>query len=234
MQTVGGPAAVILPATNTTPDAITCIYCGTTAFPLNQYSIAFQNVTGTGITATQPATPPAGFPAIVSPNGIVVGDLILLSNSAGSAVGEVSTVTASGGGGGVITFSNTDPLNINQSGAASGNLAYIATLNPSVVTVAYRLMAVTYFVQVPTNGQTPRLMRQVNGQTAVPVADNIIGLNVTYDLCNTLGVAGTCAGVSEIRSTTCQASPRIRSTRSTFRLWDKASCRPMASRRAWH
>jgi hypothetical protein len=191
---LGGPATI--PATNITPDSITSVYVDY-SFPLNQYSIAFQNVAGTGIVATQPATPPVGFPAIVSPTGIVVGDLILLMNSTGSAIGEVSTVTATAGGGGTITFADGDPLNVNQSAAANGNIAYIATLNPNVVTVGYRVLAVTYFVQVPTvAGQTPRLMRQINGQTAVPVADNIIGLNVTYDLCNN-SIAGTCAGVSD-------------------------------------
>lgn len=188
---LGGPASI--PATNVTPDAITSIYVDY-SFPLNQYSIVFGNPAGTSITATQPAIIPAGFPAIVSPTGIVPGDLILLSNSAGSAIGEASTVTATAGGGGVITFADGDPLNMNQSAAANGNIAYIAAGNS---TVAYRVLAVTYFVQVPAvAGQTPRLMRQVNGQAAVPVADNIIGLNVTYDLCNS-SVAGTCAGVRD-------------------------------------
>ena len=30
--------------------------------------------------------------------------------------------------------------------------------------------------------QTPRLMRQVNGLTAVPVADNIINMQLSYDV----------------------------------------------------
>jgi hypothetical protein len=34
--------------------------------------------------------------------------------------------------------------------------------------------------------QTPRLMRQVNGLTAVPVADNIINLQFTYDVINSI------------------------------------------------
>ena len=191
---VGGPATI--PATNVTPDAITSVYVDY-SFPLSQYTIAFQDVNGTSITATQPPAPPAGFPAIVSPTGIVVGDLILLSNSNGSAVGEVSAVAATAGGGGTITFNDGDPLNINQSGAANGNIKYITSLNANVVTVAYRVLAVTYYLQVPAvAGQTPRLMRQVNGQVAVPVADNIIGLNVTYDLCNS-SIAGTCAGVAD-------------------------------------
>jgi prepilin-type N-terminal cleavage/methylation domain-containing protein len=189
---IGGPAAI--PATNVTPDAITSVYVDY-SFPLNQYTISL-NPAGTSLTATPPAVPPVGFPAIVSPTGIVVGDLILLTNSTGSAIGEVSAVAATGGGGGTITFNDGDPLNINQSGAASGNIAYIAA-NANAVTVAYRVLAVTYFVQVPAvAGQTPRLMRQVNGQVAIPVADNIIGLNATYDLCNS-AVAGTCAGVSD-------------------------------------
>jgi hypothetical protein len=189
----GGPAAI--PATNITPDAITSIYVDY-SFPLSQYAITFNNVTGNSITATPPAILPVGFPAIVSPNGIVVGDLIWLSNSTGSAIGEVSAVAAAGTGG-IITFNDNDPLNINQSGAANGNIKYIASLNPNVTTVAYRILAVTYFVQVPAvAGQTPRLMRQVNGQTPVPVADNIIGLKVTYDLCNST-VAQPCAGISD-------------------------------------
>ena len=48
-----------------------------------------------------------------------------------------------------------------------------------------RLNAVTYFLEVPATAgivQTPRLMRQVNGLTAVPVADNIINLQFSYDM----------------------------------------------------
>jgi hypothetical protein len=55
-----------------------------------------------------------------------------------------------------------------------------------------RLNAVTYFLQVPPAGgtvQTPRLMRQVNGLDAVPVADNIINLQFSFDVINS--VAGT-------------------------------------------
>ena len=35
--------------------------------------------------------------------------------------------------------------------------------------------------------QTPRLMRQVNGLNAVPVADNIINLQFTFDVINSTG-----------------------------------------------
>jgi hypothetical protein len=43
---------------------------------------------------------------------------------------------------------------------------------------------VTYYLNVPPAGQTPRLMRQVNGLTPVPVADNIINLQFAYDTYN--------------------------------------------------
>lgn len=182
----GGPANIA--ATGLTPDAITIIYQDY-SFPLNQYQAQFTDNTGTAINLTAPANPPAGFPAILSANGIQIGDLILLSNPTGYAVGEVNGITNNGG---TLQFNNGDPLNVNQSGAAKGNLKYIASgANP----VANRVWAVTYFIEVPTNGQPPRLMRQVNGQPAMPVSDNIIGLTFTYDLCD--GTNGpNCSAVS--------------------------------------
>jgi hypothetical protein len=107
-----------------------------------------------------------------------VGDLILLSNNLGSAVGEVTGLTAT-----TISFANLDPLNINQSGATTNNIKAIAGgANTSV----YRLFAVTYYLTVPAvAGQLPRLMRQVNGLTPVPVANNIINLQFAYDVYNT-------------------------------------------------
>src|SRR5207249_12148618 len=49
----------------------------------------------------------------------------------------------------------------------------------------WRRQAVGYFLQVPPAAgtvQMPRLMRQVNGLDAVPVADGIINLQFTYDV----------------------------------------------------
>lgn len=187
----GGAATIA--ATNAKADSITTIYVDY-SYPLSQYKIALGG-TNKFITATAPATPPAGFPAIVSPTGIVPGDLILLSNNNGTAVGEVTSVTAAGLGG-TINFADGDALKINQSGAANGNIG--ASLAGGGAIQANRIFAVTYFVEVPTlAGQTPRLMRQVNGQTAVPVADNIIGLSFTYDMCDSTVNTTTCAGVSD-------------------------------------
>jgi type IV pilus assembly protein PilW len=178
---LGGPAAI--GATGAGSDAITVIYADY-AFPLNQYKASFPaaNPNGDVVTLQPPAVPPPGFPAVQSPTGIQVGDLILLNNPKGYAVGEVTGI-APNGANTDLTFANGDPLNINQSGAAKGNIAYII---PGGNPTATRIWAVTYFVEVPAaaTGQAPRLMRQVNGQTPQPVADNIIGLQVRYDMCD--------------------------------------------------
>jgi prepilin-type N-terminal cleavage/methylation domain-containing protein len=165
--------AVIPAAPAPVNDSITSIYADYT-FPLFEYNVTFTG--GTGITLTPNATFVPAPPAINSAGGIVVGDLIMLSNSVGTAVGEVTGVTATG-----LTFNNLDPLNINQTGAASNN---ISTISGGATTVAYRLYAVTYYLTVPAAGQTPRLMRQVNGLSPVPVADDIINLQFAYDTYN--------------------------------------------------
>jgi len=160
------------PAVN---DSITVVYCDYN-FPLFEYNVSAINATGTQITvAANPVYVPAPV-AINSPGGIQVGDLIYLNNSLGSAVGEVTGLTAT-----TIAFANLDPLNINQSGATTNNIKAIAGgANTSI----YRLFAVTYYLTVPVNGQLPRLMRQVNGLTPIPVADNIINLQFSYDVYN--------------------------------------------------
>ena len=71
--------------------------------------------------------------------------------------------------------------------SGSNNLASVATAAAAAGAKmsVWRLDAVSYFLQVPPAGgtvQLPRLMRQVNGLTAVPVADGIINLQFTYDV----------------------------------------------------
>jgi prepilin-type N-terminal cleavage/methylation domain-containing protein len=174
----GVEASAVIPAAPASiNDSITSIYCDYN-FPLFEYDVTFPSpgTSGTSITLLpDPAYSPAP-PALQSAGGIQVGDLIMLSNNLGTAVGEVTGITAT-----TIAFANLDPLNINQNGAASNNIKAISGGTP---TVAYRLFAVTYYLTVPGAGQTPRLMRQVNGLTPVPVADNIINLQFAYDIYN--------------------------------------------------
>ena len=197
----GGPG--VIPATNQSADAITSVYADFT-FPLNQYTATF-NAAGNGITLAIPnPVPVPALPAFINgAGGIQVGDLILLSNSVGSAIGEVTNVTANS-----ITFANLDPLNINQSGindlaGGGGNIEYLCNkVSPCTgapAPTAWRVYAVTYFVEVPAvAGQLPKLMRQVDGHPAQPVADDIISLKFTYDVCDSTINAATCAGISNL------------------------------------
>ncbi len=190
--TEGAPVAIA--ATGTIPDAITVIYADY-AFPLNQYTVTFPaaNPNGDLIQLAPPAAPPAGFPAIQSATGIQVGDLILLNNNKGYAAGEVTGIAAAGANTN-ITFADNDPLKMNQSGAANGNIKYI--VGGGGASTATRIWAVTYFIEIPAAATSlpPRLMRQVSGQKPVPVADNIINLAISYDVCDGTNGPG-CAGI---------------------------------------
>ena len=172
----GGAAipAAPAPAVN---DSVTVAYCDYN-FPLWEYTVAFTGASGGGITVTPIASYSPAPPALNAVGGIQAGDLILLSNSLGTAIGEVSTTPAAT----ALTFGNLDALNINQSGAATNN---IKAISGGANTVAYRLFVVTYYLSVPGGFQTPRLMRQVNGLTPAPVADDIINLQIAYDTYNT-------------------------------------------------
>jgi prepilin-type N-terminal cleavage/methylation domain-containing protein len=164
------------PAVN---DSITSIYADYN-FPLWEYDVTFP-VPGNGnaITLAPNAAYVPAPPLPSAAGGIQVGDLIMLSNSVGTAVGEVTTVTPT-----EIDFAGLDPLNFNQNGAATNN---IAAISGGANTTAYRLFAVTYYLTVPPpNGERPRLMRQVNGLSPVPVADDIINLQFSYDIYNSL------------------------------------------------
>lgn len=170
-------AAAPSPAIN---DSVTVIYADYN-FPLWEYNVNFTSATsGANVTlAANPVYSPAP-PAITAAGGIQAGDLIMISGGSLTAVGEVTNLTAT-----TMTFANLDPLNINQDGAASGNLKAIASVVGTGTSVtAYRLFAVTYYLTVPAAGQTPRLMRQVNGLSPVPVADDIINLQFAFDTYN--------------------------------------------------
>jgi prepilin-type N-terminal cleavage/methylation domain-containing protein len=173
-------SAVISAAPAAINDSVTVIYCDYN-FPLWEYNVNFTSATsGANVTLTpNPVYAPAP-PAITSAGGIQAGDLIMISGGSLTAVGEVTNLTAT-----TMAFANLDALNINQDGAASGNLKAIAQIVGTGTSVtAYRLFAVTYYLTVPAAGQTPRLMRQVNGLSPVPVADDIINLQFAFDTYN--------------------------------------------------
>jgi len=192
-------AAVIPNAPGQINDSITSIYCDYN-FSLSNFAFAFPNATTANvnlIAAPNPLLPNN----ILAPGGLQVGDLMLFTVSTpGNGRGPngtslvqnaavVAEITGIPAGGGTINFALGDALNFNQAGA--NNLAAVSAAvaagGGNAQTTVCRLYAVTYFLQVPAAGgtvQTPRLMRQVNGLNAVPVADNIINLQFSYDVIN--------------------------------------------------
>ncbi|MFZ0286506.1 MAG: prepilin-type N-terminal cleavage/methylation domain-containing protein [Terriglobales bacterium] len=207
------------PGSVTTSDLITVAYSDT-IFALNCYTVTFV-APGNVATFTAPANPPPSScilpPGLAFPQnidntavGLQPGDLIYFQNTKlGPAIAEVTGV-AGASPTWVVTFANGDPLKMNQSGA-TGDLTQISGFpaGPSSVgTVANRIFVITYYLKVnpdPTGvtAGTPVLMRQVNGHTAVPAAENIINTQFTYDtyaadgtLLNQLPDGGESLGVS--------------------------------------
>ena len=181
-------------------DVFTVAYTDST-FPLNQYVVTL-NSAGTVASFTLPSPPPNPLPPVWPPTpvndpaqGQKTGDLVLLTNNVGSAIGEVTNVAAAGPAVNV-TFGNLDTLNINQSTAASGN---VLAMVPGSGTQANRILLITYYIDIPpgpdgirytADDGPPRLMRQVNGQPPNPVAENVSGLQISYDIFNDVsGVA---------------------------------------------
>ncbi len=134
------------------------------------------------------SVPANGKPGNVNGNSLVqtaavVAEVTGIGGSAGT-----TNCTPGGACSWTLGFATGDVLNFNFSSGAN-NLANvaaaIAAAGANAVTTACRLQVVSYFLEVPIAGgtvQTPRLMRQVNGLKAVPVADNIINLQFTYDV----------------------------------------------------
>lgn len=194
--------ATITAAPAAVNDSVTSIYCDYN-FQLSNFTFTFSSG-GTQANVGLVATPNSAYPTnILAPGGLNVGDLLFfLVATPGSGTGNQGTSSAQTAAvvaeiTGIpsnteLLFASGDALNFNQTGPNSLAATYaslgasLGTTSGSNVT-ACRLEAVTYFLQVPTAGatvQTPRLMRQVNGLNAIPVADNIINLQFSYDIIN--------------------------------------------------
>ena len=181
-------------------DSITSIYCDYN-FPLTNFAFTV-NAGGTSVGVAPATTIVPGSPTnILQAGGLTTGDLLMFTvstpgNGTGvsgnslvqnaAVVAEITSIPNNT----IMDFNTTDPLNFNQA-AGTNNLTAVAAAitagGGKAQTTVCRLYVVTYFLQVPPAGvtvQTPRLMRQVNGYNAVPVADNIINLQFSYDVIN--------------------------------------------------
>jgi prepilin-type N-terminal cleavage/methylation domain-containing protein len=112
--------------------------------------------------------------------GLKVGDLIMFQNAGGVTLQCITNVA-----GEVVTFAAGDPFKLNQTLLPNGTLPNTATPAGSgkyPPTTATRIWMITYYIDSNTNPQRPVLMRQVNFNPAVAVAEVIENLNVTYDI----------------------------------------------------
>lgn len=109
--------------------------------------------------------------------GVVSGDILMLCNANGCAMGVVTNTMAND----KIAFAASDALSINQPSAATGNIVSIANPGPPAgnypPTTACRVLVTTYYIE----DSTLRLMRQVNAHPPVPVAEIVENLQISYD-----------------------------------------------------
>jgi prepilin-type N-terminal cleavage/methylation domain-containing protein len=215
----GWQSGIKVPGSPTNSDVITVVYTDV-VFALPCYTITA--ITPVSATLQLPAVLPATCiltPPLVAPQavnapavGLVPGDLVLFQSTvAGStaiAVGEVTSVTANGGGNYTLAFAAGDTLKMNQPGALAGDLAQLASAAPPPTATATRIFAITYYLWMMPDPLgvgvgTPTLMRQVNGQTPVPVQEGVVNFQFTYDtygptgaLLNAVGDGGYSTGTS--------------------------------------
>ena len=141
-------------------------------------------------TATLPAVKPASCTSgtlTASP-----GDVFMFTGASGSVVAELTAVNTAKT---VLTFGDSDALNMNQSAATANTINALLPGGGLGLTMS-RLNVVTYYVSFTA----PTLMRQVNAQSPAPAAENIENLQFTYDLfgINSFGNPVTTLGVSTL------------------------------------
>lgn len=171
------------PTVNTmATDIVTVVYTDPT-FALDCYTASVTN--STTVTFTLPGTLSCTLPTNISTPqavndagvGLTAGDLVWFTFGTSNVVAEVTTAATSGG---VVVFASGDKLKMNQASSAARSLASKTT---GTTGTAERILVITYYLD---SSVTPtRLMRQVSGHTPMPVAENVVYLNFTYDLFNT-------------------------------------------------
>jgi prepilin-type N-terminal cleavage/methylation domain-containing protein len=182
-----------------TTDGITMVYMDQALFTApcsnwNTTPVASVTPSGSQTTVQVSLCPPIDDPVY----GLNVGDLIILSNTNGAALGQVTNLPSND----KIDFAASDPLGVNKPSAANGNIAAILAGNPP--TFISRIYVISYFIQaldannnplaiVGVGAATPgavdyRLMRMVDGGKPVPVAEHIVNLKFSYDLMSGAGV----------------------------------------------
>ena len=117
--------------------------------------------------------------------GINPGDVLLMNTGTGQAVTTVTSVLTNY----EVRLNPNDPLNFNQQGGAA--FGHFKSLLPADVWPR-RIFIITYYIN-NLDPDIPLLMRQVNAQPPMAVAEYVENLQVTYDIYDELTSVGTAA-----------------------------------------
>jgi hypothetical protein len=171
-------------------DAVTVVYTDS-SFYLNCYTAT---LTASGVVTFAPPAAPTPWPTpgclptgVATPQavndsvaGLTAGDLVLMNLGGASVVGEVTAAPSLAGANTyTVPFANGDVLKMNQTVAPY----YLnGVVKNSTGTSPMRILVITYYLD---NTISPaRLMRQINGHSPIPVAENIVYMKFSYDLFN--------------------------------------------------
>jgi type II secretory pathway pseudopilin PulG len=125
----------------------------------------------------------AGLNIATGPDRVTPGQLMMIWKGSVTALVEVTAVDTTTR---MLTFANSDSLNLNQSGAAAGNLPFLnaqAPVNSAANTFATRVRMITYYLDATTDPKHPRLVRRINNGSATTF-DNNSGTAVGMDIEN--------------------------------------------------
>lgn len=114
------------------------------------------------------------------PDRVTPGQLMLISKGSNNTLVQVTSVDASARR---LTFADGDSLNLNQGGAANGNLPALnaqAPVNSAAATRISRIRMISYYLEDSTDVDHPRLIRRVNNGDPMTF-DNDLGTAVALD-----------------------------------------------------
>jgi type II secretory pathway pseudopilin PulG len=134
----------------------------------------------------------AGPNIAAGPDRVTTGQLMMIAKGSFTTLVQVTAVNTTTRR---LTFANGDSLNLNQSGAASGNLTALnaaAPANNPAATNITRVRMITYYVDATTDPRHPRLVRRINNghpttfnnTLGTAVAIDIENFQLSYDISN--------------------------------------------------
>jgi hypothetical protein len=172
-MTIAGvnPGPDLGPVGNGQPTDMVNILCSDNLLPLNQKPLDSIAADGSSMRVN------AGTPITGINNAIRAGDLIAFSNASGNTLQYVTGVA-----GQTVSFAPGDPLNLNQPNAPQGSLLRLQNGGVFPPTTATRVWLVTYYLDITTDPEMPRLIRRVNNRPGDAVALVLENLQLSYDL----------------------------------------------------